>query len=239
MKENFVFFLCRWSSGKHTLVRAAFFMFKCIIFISPCISSRCLLKQRYFSIQKLCYDRASQSHTLNSAAHQPGPVPFVYKLQAKKTANETQTNKQTKKPTKHQKNPPKQKETPNKRNQHKTLNLTFSLLKKVFFVNKLQKPHRTKPVHTDHWICWAQVTPWAFSFSKIKHDGNKNTCPTNSKCSVLKQRSPDNAQPHASITWIPGNAILKWSLNMILANSCLQFTPVVPNPCFSTSFLPP
>ena len=62
--QKFLFFfsLCRWSFGKHTLVRAAFFMFKCIVFISQCISSRCLLKQMYSSIQKLCYDRASQSH---------------------------------------------------------------------------------------------------------------------------------------------------------------------------------
>lgn len=40
----YFFLLCRWSFGRLTLVRAAFFMFTCIIFISQCISSRCLLK---------------------------------------------------------------------------------------------------------------------------------------------------------------------------------------------------
>lgn len=136
--------ICRWSSGKHTLVRAAFYMFKCIIFISPCISSRCLLKQRYFSIQKLCYDRASQSHTLNSAAHQPGPVPFVYKLQAKKTTNETQTNKQTKKthktPKQNTKTKGNTKQT--KPTQNPELNIFF--VKEGFFCKQTSKTSQNK-----------------------------------------------------------------------------------------------
>lgn len=80
-------------------------------------------------------------------------------------------------------------------------------------------------VHTDCCIQWAQVTFWpsGFSCSTEQSKTVRGNTPPSSKCSVLKQRSPYTTHRLSMNPWKCHN---KWTLNIVTAHSCLQFTPV-------------
>lgn len=96
-----------------------------------------------------------------------------------------------------------------------------------------------KTVHTDCCIQWAQGTFWAsgFSCSMEQNKTIRGSTPPSSKRSVLKQRSPDTAQPHAGSVWIPGNATINgpstWPQQTAVCNSH-QWSQ-----SFASSFFPP
>lgn len=135
MKFHFFFLLCRWSFGRLTLVRAAFFMFTCIIFISQCISSRCLLK--CVSEFQNCFITELVRVISPKCCSHPACACLICTQIARK----------------------------------KKLLSIFYVKQDFFFclfcfLNKLPKPHRTKPVCTKCWIQRAQLTFWASSVSQ-------------------------------------------------------------------------
>lgn len=98
--------------------------------------------------------------------------------------------------------------------------VAFSLLKQGFS-EQISETSQTKAVQADHWVSLSPGHALGFSLSTAI----MNSPAANSKCSVLRQRSPDKAQPCEGTAGVPGNAKLKWRLNTTIANSCLQFSP--------------